>query len=176
MARGRKAAAATPQVDGNVTREAFLSAYDVVTEKLRLKKEADSALANAYRAAERAGVDRKMLKAVRAEADLSAEERAINDRRRRLYLQWLNKPIGTQAEMPLPDAAGEANGHAEPPDEADQAHARTEAYEWGVSAGKGGAADSSCPYQPGSSEMQEWKSGWIEGQRVAVESLGGASA
>ena len=118
MARGRKKAD-TPAMDGNVSRETFLEHYDAVTEKLRLKKEADSALANSYRAAERAGIDRKMLKRVRQEADLTAEERAIDERRRRLYLDWLGKPVGFQAEMPVVVAPA-ANGHAAP-DEASSA-------------------------------------------------------
>ena len=174
MARGRKAAE-TPAADGNVKRETFLEFYDLVTEKLRLKKEADSALATAYKAAERNGIDRKMLKQVRQEADLTAEERAINERRRRLYLDWLGKPVGFQAEMPVEPAA--ANGHAEP-DEAGQKHASNEAYEWGVSAGQAGAAIDSITsrYEPGSEEYQAASSGWAHGQKLAVELIRGASA
>jgi ribosome modulation factor len=175
MARGRQKATA-PDVDGKVRREVFVEHFDLVTEKLRLKKEADSALSNAYRAAERAGIDRKMLKQVRVEADLTAEERAINEKRRRLYLTWLNKPVGFQSEMEVAPVAPVANGHAEPPDETDQKHASNEAYEWGVSAGKAGAATDSCPYPPGSEEAQSWRGGWGAGQKIAVESLGGATA
>lgn len=173
MARGKKRE--IPNVDGNVQKETFLEMYDLITEKLRLKKEADSALATAYKAAERNGIDRKALKRAREAADLTAEERAIADRRHRLYLEWLGKPLGFQAEMPVEPAP--ANGHAEP-DEAGQRHASNEAYEWGVSAGKAGAAIESITsrYQPGSEEFQSASAGWAAGQKIAVESLGGASA
>jgi ribosome modulation factor len=171
MGKGRKKAD-SPAMDGNVSRETFLEHYDAITEKLRLKKEADSALATAYKSAERNGIDRKALKRAREMADLTAEERSIADRRLRLYSEWLGKPLGFQAEMPMETAAPAANGH----DAAGEKHASNEAYEWGVSAGKAGAADGSCPYPAGSEEMQSWKNGWIAGQKIAVESLGGATA
>lgn len=175
MARGRKKQD-TPAMDGNVSRATFLEHYDTITEKLRVKKEADSALATAYKSAERNGIDRKALKRAREMADLTAEERSIADRRLRLYAEWLGKPLGFQAEMPVEPAA--ANGHAPAPDEASQKHENNEAYEWGVSAGKAGAAIESIVsrYQPGSEEHQQASLGWSQGQKIAVESLGGATA
>lgn len=172
MAKTRKAKD-TPAMDGNVSRQTFLEHYDVITEKLRVKKEADSALATAYKAAERNGLSRKELKRARDTADLTAEERTINDRRYRLYLDWLGKPIGTQA-----DAEPTANGHAtaDPAEtEAVQKHENNEAYEWGISAGKAGAALESMPYTPGTEEYQSAASGWAIGQKQAVEALGGAT-
>lgn len=162
MAKTRKAKD-TPTMDGNVSRQTFLEHYDVITEKLRVKKEADSALATAYKAAERNGLSRKELKRARDTADLTAEERTINDRRYRLYLDWLGKPIGTQAT-------------ADPAEtEAVQKHENNEAYEWGISAGKAGAALESMPYTPGTEEYQSAASGWAIGQKQAVEALGGAT-
>jgi len=170
MARGRRRPADNPDMEGNLSKPTFLEMYDLVREKLRLKKEADSALSNAYKACERSGIDTKELKGAMKKAELSAEERAIKARKQARYQQWLGL---------LPMEAPATNGHDPAPDpaeaEAVQKHENSEAYEWGVSAGKAGAAIESLPYTPGSEEYQQAHLGWSEGQRLAVESLGGAT-
>jgi len=111
--------------DGNVTRQTFLEHHDIIVEKLRLKKEADSALGDAYKAAERDGIDKKELKRAIADGNLSSEN---------------NK-----------------------------------AFEAGVTAGKAGADLASCPFDPGSEEYQSFSLGWSQGQKAAVEALGGTT-
>ena len=177
MAKGstRRRRAETPEMDGNVGRATFLECFDDVKEKLRLKKEADSALANSYKRAENAGIDRKILKKALHDAELSAEERVINDRRYRLYLDWLGKPLGTQADIFETETAAEpvANGHDTAAEaEAVAKHQNNEAYEAGVAAGKAGADMASCPYQPGTEEHQVFSTGWSAGQAAAVAALG----
>lgn len=183
MPRGKRssdAPASTPAVDGNIAKSTMLEHHDAIVTKLRLKKEADSALANAWKAAERDGISKKELKRVMDDNALTAEELAVRDRRHALYRAWLNRPVGFQSTMEMPAAAGDAeqpaaaNGHAMP-DEADQQHARNAAFEEGVVAGKAGADLASCAYVPGTEEHQQFSSGWALGQRQAVESLGGTT-
>jgi hypothetical protein len=176
--RSSAAAASTPAVDGNVAKATLLEHHDAIVTKLRLKKEADSALANAWKAAERDGISKKELKRVMDDNALTAEELAVRDRRHALYRAWLNRPVGFQSTMEMPASESEqpaaANGHAAP-DEADQQHARNAAFEEGVVAGKAGADLASCAYLPGTEEHQQFSSGWAAGQRQAVEALGGAT-
>lgn len=158
---------------GNLTQAVFLQHHDDVIEKLRLKKEADSALSNAYKAAGRNGVDIKELKRAIAMSALSAEERAMSDAKQRRYLEWLGRPIGTQATMFTEDDP-QPNGHDRETAEAVHQHEQSEAYEAGVAAGKAGAAIESITslYQPGTEEFQSASQGWAEGQRLAVAALG----
>lgn len=174
MARTRKAK--NPDMDGNTSRATFLEHHDIIVEKLRLKKEADSALGNAYKSAERDGIDKKELKRAIADGNLSSDELAVRDRKYALYREWLSKPIGFQGQMDVA-AAAEPNGHASDPAESEAVanHENNKAFEAGVTAGKAGADIASCPFDPGTEEHQSYSLGWSSGQRAAVEALGGAT-
>jgi ribosome modulation factor/uncharacterized protein (UPF0335 family) len=187
MARGRKKAngsesarAAPKMAAGNVTQQTFLSHYDTIIEKLREKKSADSALANAYKAAERDGIDKKELKRAVADAQLTTDERELRDRRYRQYMEFLDKPVGFQTGMDLNgDAAGQQAtdaGQAAADAEALSKHREHDGYEQGFAAGKAGASTSSNPYDPGSDAFSGWHTGWAAGQADAVANLGGATA
>ena len=160
--------------DGNVTRQTFLEHHDIIVEKLRLKKEADSALGDAYKAAERDGIDKKELKRAIADGNLSSDELAARDRKYALYREWLDKPVGFQAEMDVA-ASPAANGHDATEAEAVTKHENNKAFEAGVTAGKAGADLASCPFDPGSEEYQSFSLGWSQGQKAAVEALGGTT-
>lgn len=161
----------------NYDQPTFLKHYDDITEKLRLKASADSALSTAYKAAERAGVDRKDLKRARGESEKTADERQRDADKLRQHMEWLGKPLGHQAGMDLAPQEPTPNGHDEHPGlaVAVEKHQNTEAFESGVSAGKAGSALAACPFEPGSEQYQSYSSGWSEGQRLAIESLGGAT-
>lgn len=177
MARGRKAAA-TPGPDHNQgpSRSSFLEHYDNLVEKLAAKLSADSAVANAYKAAERDGIDRKMLKRVLAENKKTAAELEIYDAKHRRYREWLGKPVGTQAAMDLSnDNKPATNGHGPEATAAVEKHEATETFRAGTEAGKAGAAIASNPYPPGSERAQQWSTGWSAGQKEAVHALGGAT-
>lgn len=176
MAQGRKK---SPVADthGNVSQATLLEFHDELVEAYRLKASADGALRNVYKRAEQAGLDRKTLKRAYTDAQKAENERQVDDERYRRYMAWLGKPIGTQAEMPLPN--GETEGAEQPANgedtEAVAKHENNAAFEEGLSAGKAGANGASNPHEPGSEAMQSWSSGWAAGQKEAVMALGGAT-
>jgi ribosome modulation factor len=164
----------TPTVDGNVTKATVLQHHDAIVEKLRVKKEADSALAHAWKQCERDGIDKKELKRIIAERDMSADELAVRDRKYALYRAWLAKPVGYQASMLDKETA--PNGHdTEAEAHAVEQHQQNEAYDDGYRAGRAGSALSFCPFEIGSQQYQDYSLGWSSGQKAAVESLGGAT-
>lgn len=165
MARPKKT---PPEDQGNVTRAHFLEVFDELTKALRLKASADSAVAAVYKRAEHTGIDRKQLKRAYAESLKATDEREVDDRRYRQYLEWLGKPVGFQPELPV-----------DPPDAAETAavaeHGNNQAFEAGVHAGKAGASLASAPYMVGTEEHQSYSLGWSKGQGEAVAALGGAT-
>lgn len=182
MAR-RKAGEASPGPghNGGPSRATFLEHVDNIVDKLAVKRSADSALATAYKAAEKDGLDRKDLKFAIAEGGLSSDERELRHRRRMQYLEFLGKPVGTQTDMFTEEAADQSAGEGDPEaaaeDEAAVArHELNVAFNQGSIAGKAGAQAASNPYQPGSEQAQSWSTGWSAGQKEFVTStLGGAT-
>lgn len=168
MARGRKPVEQPPQI--NVTQDVFLEFYDELTEKLRLKKSADSAVASVYKRAEAAGIDRKTLKRAYADSLLTDSERQRAEEIHRQYMIWLGKPVGFQGAMDLGQPA--ANGHDASP--AVEKHQMNVAYVEGHNSGKAGHPVTNCKYDPGTEQHQQWSLGWAAGQKDAVAALGGA--
>lgn len=174
MARGRKPAAASggTETHGNISQATLLEFNDELTQLLRLKKSADSAVSNCYKRAESAGLDRKTLKRAREDSQKAENERQVDHERYVRYMAWLNVPVGTQAEMPMNGEDGAANGEDT---EAVEKHENNDAYEAGVHAGKAGANAASNPHQPGSEPHASFSLGWSAGQKEAVMALGGAT-
>lgn len=168
MARSKKIPHAPT---GNVTGDTFLEFYDRLVEAVHAKDAAAMALANVYRAAERAGIDKKQLKRAYAESQKTADEREIDDGKFRQYMDWLGKPVGTQAEM----FRGDPEAAQAPSPEASDKHDASQAHYAGHDAGRAGANIDSNPHQPGTEAFAEWRGGWGEGQAAAVAALGGAT-
>jgi hypothetical protein len=174
MAKGRRRAAdSNPETMGNVTKASFLDHVTDLTEKYRIKKNADSALASAFKAAERDGLDRKELKRAMADRDLTTDELAVRDRKYAKYREWLNKPVGFQAELVPADAAPAARDPETAA--AEERHAHSKAYEEGIAAGNAGADIASGRYAPGTEEAQQFSLGWSFAQQQAVARLGGTT-
>lgn len=175
MARGRPRAEAATH--GNVVQSTLLEFHDELVEAYRLKASADGALRNVYKRAEQAGLDRKTLKRAYTDAQKAENERHVDDERYRRYMAWLGKPIGTQAEMPLPNGEGgedteqPANGEDT---EAVAKHENNAAFESGVAAGAAGNPNAN-PFDVGTENHQSYSLGWSSGQKQAVEALGGAT-
>lgn len=176
MARGRKPASATAAAEthGNVTQATVLEFNDELTQLLRLKKSADSAVSNCYKRAESAGLDRKTLKRAREDSQKAENERQVDHERYVRYMGWLGVPVGTPVEPLASDETDEPepNGAAV---EAVEKHQSNVAFEQGVHAGKAGANAASNPHQPGSEGYQAFSLGWASGQKEAVMALGGAT-
>lgn len=173
MARSKKS---QPETEGNVTRAHFLEVFDELTSALRLKASADSAVASVYKRAERTGLDRKQLKRAYAESLKATDEREMDDRRYRQYLEWLGKPVGFQPDLPIDPAGREIDPEADAAEDAAVAkHELNVAFTQGANAGKAGAAMASDPYAPGTEQHQQWSLGWSDGQKEAVQALGGVT-
>lgn len=170
---GGGSGAAAGHNGGGPSQAVFLEHFDAIGEKLRVKKTADAALANAYKAAERDGLDRKDLKFAIAESLKGTDEREVSHARRLQYLAWLGKPVGHQG-----DIFGAESAAPEPTPEdtaAVERHENNVAFQKGVEAGAAGAALASCPYEIGGEEYQQFSVGWSAGQAEAVRALGGAT-
>jgi uncharacterized protein (UPF0335 family) len=181
MPRKRKSADAEPKPANHnqgPSQAKFLEHF-AITALLAAKRSADSNLSNAYKQAERDGIDRKILKRAFLENDKTAADRERADQTLRQYMEWLGKPLGTQAAMDFGnDNKPAANGHAEADPETAAAvasHEATQTFHHGVTAGRAGAAAASNPHQPGSEQAQQWSTGWAAGQKEAVMALGGAT-
>jgi len=155
----------------------LLEYNDMLTTALRVKASADSAVAAVYKRAESAGLDRKTLKRAHNDALKAANERQTDEERYRLYMRWLSAPVDpdeTVSDDPE-DAteAGEAGNGADA--EVIQKHENNVAFEEGVAAGTAGSPMSNCGYDVASEEYQSYSLGWSQGQKAAVEALGGAT-
>lgn len=172
MARGRKKTAAEIT---NVSKSDFLKFFDDLTSALRVKASADSALQNVYKMAEHAGIDRKQLKRAYAESQKTADERDRDHEKLRLYLEWLGKPIGTQATIDLGDESEKTEPETPEDAEAAERHSRNQAFEQGVIAGKANANADSNPFIIGSAQAQDWSFGYAEGMKEGVAALAGTT-
>lgn len=160
---------------GNVTRKTLLEFNDALTVALREKATADSAVANVYKRAETAGLDRKTFKKAHADALKAANERQVDHERYCLYMRMLGVPVGEGDAEADGDKAGADQTEAGEAEAVAQ-HEANKAFEEGVYAGKAGAnMAASNSYQPGSAEHQSFSLGWFSGQKEAVEALGGAT-
>jgi hypothetical protein len=170
MPRPRK----TPPDGGNVTQATVLQFHDELTEALRLKAASDSKVANVYKRAESAGLDRKTLKAAHKDALKASNERLVDHERYCQYMRWLGVPVDETPDEP--DETGDESAANGEDTEAVARHRGNKAYEEGVYAGKAGAnMAASNAYQPGTEEHQSFSLGWSAGQKEAVEALGGAT-
>jgi ribosome modulation factor len=111
------------------------------------------------------GVDLDMFDRMRADLELTPEEREQRAIKFRQYWEWMSLPEGTQSEMDL--AAGEARYDVH------QLHAIDgEGYDAGLARAR---ADTN-PYPTGSEAHQRWLNAWTRGQEAAVHSQMGNGA
>ena len=159
MARGRPRK--EHPTTSNVTPATILGFADELTTALRVKRSADSAVANVYKRAESAGLDRKTLKRAHTDAQKAENERLVDEQRYRRYMAALGCPVDDVANGEDAEAA--------------EKHQNNEAFESGIAAGAAGSPITNCPFDPGTESYQSYSLGWSQGQKQAVEALGGAT-
>lgn len=168
MARGRPP---MPRADGsNLQKSTFLEIYDEAIDAKAVLDSARGKYQAIFKRAETLGINRSALSWALKQSSRDRDKREIDDRDYRRYMAWLDMPLGTQAGFDFAAPVAPA-----PESEADkaatEAHRQSTAYHQGVDAGRAGANISSCPYDVGSEEAQQFHSGWHAGQgeKVSIE-------
>lgn len=142
----------------NVTEDTIRQHFEAI-ETLKGKAEtANSHVRNAYKAAERDGVNRAMLRQVasdkRRDPDDVARDRQDYDR----YTSILNEPAWAKLE--------ELEYPPEPADETRAKVAEFDAGQQGVNAGRAGHPRESNPFEAGSVAHAAFDRGWIQGDET----------
>lgn len=148
----------------NVTQATFLEFYDELVSAKAAVDGAQGTYRNILKRAKGANVNIDMLRASMKLANQDRLRRETDFRDLQQMMIWLEKPLGTQGSLDLPETAPASTGDKD----AAATHLLNEAEREGVEAGKHGANIASCPYQVGTEHHQRWTTGWHSGQREAV--------
>jgi hypothetical protein len=114
-----------------------------------------------------AGIDVDMFDRMRADLELTPEEREANARDLAQYMAWMQAPAGFQASMDFQSD--------DPGERAYNVHELHAIDGEGFDAGKTGRRADSNPYRPGTEGHARWHNAWNRGQQLAVESMGGGA-
>jgi ribosome modulation factor len=115
-----------------------------------------------------AGIDIEMFDRMRADLDLTPEEREAQQIDYVRYMEWMRAPVGFQPSMDLQTD--------DPGERAFNVHELHAIDGEGFDAGRNGRRRDSNPYRPGTEAHQRWDNAWGRGQQVAVEAMGGEDA
>ena len=166
-------------VTPNLTKEDFnevvreaISAQGQIDEDATDLAASKAVLKGVFKRAEKLGIDTNDLKWALAQNRMDNDLREASHRRRMLYMEFLDKPVGTQTSFDFAGAVGKGEEPENQPETMTelQQHRITDA---GKSAGKSGMKADTNPWLPGTYAAQLWDQGWQEGQEASVmERLG----
>lgn len=144
----------TPAPAQEIDNAAFHVFHNEITTAGNAQKTATANARNAFKNAEKAGVNLKIYKLVRDWLKLSEEEWAATKATILRYCGFLNLPIGTELSLALGGSEQE-----EPTDFVDKA------YREGKQVGLAGGNMKDCPHTAATASGQAWLRGYGDGQR-----------
>jgi hypothetical protein len=116
-----------------------------------------------------AGLDKDALIRARKLAEKAGDKRELEDRRVRLYMLWLDKPLGFQGDLIAPDGPAlrtrPSNGEEISEHQVHQIEAE------GRKAGEAGRNRGDNPWSPGTYPAESWDAGWLEGQTAIAATM-----
>lgn len=155
---------AKEKVKSNVTKATFLQAYDEYSSSIgeldRLKSK-HQALCKVLKGR---GIELDELKDSYKIARMDRDRRETRFGTLAKYMIWLEKPIGYQSDLINDTTLGD---ETQEDIEASEKHAMAEAYQAGYAAGKSGAGDAFCSFEPGSECYQQYMLGVQVGSELA---------